>query len=78
MKIKEIGFESADWNRMAQNRAQWRGSCGHGTESSGSIKSREICWPASQKGLDFMELVMKLNTKHYFEKNYTNQLLRMT
>jgi hypothetical protein len=38
MKIKEIGFESADWNHIAQNRAQWRGSCGHGTESSGYIK----------------------------------------
>jgi hypothetical protein len=29
-----------DWIDLARDRDQWRGSCEHGNESSGSIK----CW----------------------------------
>jgi hypothetical protein len=40
MDIREIGWDGMDWIDLAQNRVQWRGSCEHDNEPSGSIK----CW----------------------------------
>jgi hypothetical protein len=45
-----------DWINLAQGRGQWRGSCEHGDEPSGSIKCWEVLeWlhklAASQEGL---------------------------
>jgi hypothetical protein len=40
MDLGEIGWEDMDWIDLVQERDQWRGSCEHGNESSGSIK----CW----------------------------------
>jgi hypothetical protein len=38
----EIGWGAIDWFNMAQDRDQWRGSCEHCNEPSGSIKCWEI------------------------------------
>jgi hypothetical protein len=38
--LREIGWGGMDWIDLAQVRDQWRGSCEHGNEPSGSIK----CW----------------------------------
>jgi hypothetical protein len=35
---REIGWGCMDWIDLAQDRDQWRGSCEHGNEPSGSIK----------------------------------------
>jgi hypothetical protein len=40
MVLREIGWDGTDWIDLAQDRDQWRGSCEHGDELSGSI----ICW----------------------------------
>jgi hypothetical protein len=40
MYLKEIGWCGMDWIHLAQDRDQWRFSCEHGNEPSGSIK----CW----------------------------------
>jgi hypothetical protein len=36
--LREIGWDGVDWIDVAQNRKQWRFSCEHDNESSGSIK----------------------------------------
>jgi hypothetical protein len=40
MDLRGIGWDGVDWIDMAQDRDQWKGSCEHGVEPSGSIK----CW----------------------------------
>jgi hypothetical protein len=42
MDLKEIRCECVDWFHLAQDRDQWRGSCGHDNEYSGCIKGREL------------------------------------
>jgi hypothetical protein len=38
INLREIGWDGVDWIDMAQDRDQWKGSCEHGIEHSGSIK----------------------------------------
>jgi hypothetical protein len=38
--LRETGLDGVDWVDLAQNRDQWRGSCEHGDEPSGSLN----CW----------------------------------
>jgi hypothetical protein len=40
MDLREIGWDGVDWIDLAEDMDQWRGSCEHGNEPSGSIK----CW----------------------------------
>jgi hypothetical protein len=40
MYLGEIGWDDMDWIDLPQDRDQWRGSCEHGDEPSGSLK----CW----------------------------------
>jgi hypothetical protein len=40
MDLREIGWDGMDWIDLAQVRDQWRFSCEHSNEPSGSIK----CW----------------------------------
>jgi hypothetical protein len=42
MNLREIGWSGMDWIDLAQNRDQWRRSCEHSNETSGSIKRWEI------------------------------------
>jgi hypothetical protein len=42
MDLREIGWDDMDWIDLDQNRDQWKGSCEHGNEPSGSIKCWEI------------------------------------
>jgi hypothetical protein len=38
LDLREIGWDGMDWIELAQDRDQWRGSCEHGDEPSGSLK----------------------------------------
>jgi hypothetical protein len=38
MDLGEIERDGRDWIELAQDRDQWRGSCEHGDEPSGSLK----------------------------------------
>jgi hypothetical protein len=40
--LGEVGWDFVDWVDLAQDRDQWRGSCEHGNEPSGSIKFWEV------------------------------------
>jgi hypothetical protein len=40
--LREIGWECVDWIYLTQDRDRWRAVCGHGNESSGSIKGGEF------------------------------------
>jgi hypothetical protein len=42
MVLREIGWECMDWIDLAEDSDQWRRSCEHGNEPSGSIKCWEI------------------------------------
>jgi hypothetical protein len=42
MGLRDIGRGGVDWIYLAQDRAQWRGSCENGNEPSDSIKFWEI------------------------------------
>jgi hypothetical protein len=42
MDHREIGWGGIDWIDLVQDMNQWRGSCEHGNEPSGSIKCWEI------------------------------------
>jgi hypothetical protein len=42
MDLREIGCDGTDWIDLAQDRDQWKGSCEHDNELSGSIKCWEI------------------------------------
>jgi hypothetical protein len=42
MDLREIGLDGVDWIDLVQDRDQWKGSCEHGDEPSGSIKCWEI------------------------------------
>jgi hypothetical protein len=42
MDLRELGWVGMDWIDLAQDRDQWRGSCEHDNELSGSIKCWEI------------------------------------
>jgi hypothetical protein len=57
--LGEIGWGGMDCIDLAQDRDQWRGSCEHGNEPSGSIKYMEVSsvaaeLAASQEGLSSM------------------------
>jgi hypothetical protein len=45
--LEEAGCEDIDWNELALDRAQWKGSYECNIESSGFRKGREI-FPAEQ------------------------------
>jgi hypothetical protein len=40
--LGEIGWDDMGWIDLAQDRNQWRGSCEHDNELSGSIKFCEV------------------------------------
>jgi hypothetical protein len=53
--LGEIGWDGMDWIDLAQDRDQWRDSCEHGDEPSGSLKCREVLewlhnWRLLRKG----------------------------
>jgi hypothetical protein len=42
MDLREIRWGGMDWIDLAQDRDQWRASCEHGNEPSGSVRCWEI------------------------------------
>jgi hypothetical protein len=42
INLREIEWDGVDWINLAQDRGPVEGSCEHGNEPSGSIKSWEI------------------------------------
>jgi hypothetical protein len=43
--LREIGWDGMDWIDSAQDRDQWRSSCEHSDETSGSLK----CWEVPEQ-----------------------------
>jgi hypothetical protein len=55
MDLREIEWGNIDWIDLAQDRDQWRGSCVHSDEPSGSVKCWEVLellhnWRLLKKG----------------------------
>ena len=68
--FKEIGWESANWIRPAQDRDKRRSSCEHGNETSGCTKCGEIldwlwtCWILNKDSILCNYLANKVNLLH--------------